>query len=171
MTAKNFIFPTSMQTTRKTSWLSSQQMEAYFSLSAGKYWWVILEEFIRKRTRWKIPPGSFSRATRIRTLKWRSQSPLPYRLAIALRIQRMLLYAISEKKASIFFNFFHFFISAIFYAFLCSLFPILWMFHCSSFFLMNFFLNFRKPLSPWYNLVTITCYDNTRNRNTSVFHS
>ena len=27
---------------------------------------------------------SLSRATRIRTLKWRSQSPLPYRLAIAL---------------------------------------------------------------------------------------
>ena len=53
-----------------------------------------------------------SRATRIRTLNWRSQSPLPYRLAIALylicvtRLRQVILYYRSAKNASPFLKFF-----------------------------------------------------------------
>ena len=56
-----------------------------------------------------------SSATRIRTLKWRSQSPLPYRLAIALyficlcslSVARYLVYTKFRKNASTFSKFFH----------------------------------------------------------------
>ena len=53
-----------------------------------------------------------SRATRIRTLKWRSQSPLPYHLAIALyslfACDKWYYIILSGKMQVLFFNFFCF---------------------------------------------------------------
>ena len=74
---------------------------------------------------------------------------MPYRLAIALRIQRMLLYAILKKKASTFL----FFSKKFQAAFQTVL-------YVSFVFLMNFFRNFRKPLFERYTFVTFSCYDN-----------
>ena len=46
-------------------------------------------------------------ATRIRTLRWRSQSPLPYRLAIAQCWLLLIVYMIILYLASYFFKFFY----------------------------------------------------------------
>ena len=72
----------------------------------------------KKKLSRKFLLSFLSSATRIRTLRWRSQSPLPYRLAIALYFfvfvdlfsQQWLVYNNRIKNASTFFNFFKIFL-------------------------------------------------------------
>ena len=59
---------------------------------------------IKKRPHEHRSWGLRSRATRIRTLKWRSQSPLPYHLAIALSAVNKSYYNRSAEKIKCFFQ-------------------------------------------------------------------
>ena len=86
-----------------------------------------------------------SRATRIRTLNWRSQSPLPYRLAIALCVRFSLALSLATNgiiyqvfiNCNPFFQFFSKNFLPLQIALRIVLFKLLYMFYFMCFYLIN----------------------------------